>query len=129
METKNYDKEERFDPATVEALKLHYAEILRLLGEDPAREGLLKTPERVAKAMAFLTKGYDENPLDIIRSAMFREEYRQMVLVKDIELYSLCEHHMLPFYGKAHVAYIPNGYITFPLNADIRKFPVHTSGL
>lgn len=112
METKNYDKEERFDPATVEALKLHYAEILRLLGEDPAREGLLKTPERVAKAMAFLTKGYDENPLDIIRSAMFREEYRQMVLVKDIELYSLCEHHMLPFYGKAHVAYIPNGYIT-----------------
>ena len=109
METKNYDKEERFDPATVEALKLHYAEILRLLGEDPAREGLLKTPERVAKAMAFLTKGYDENPLDIIRSAMFREEYRQMVLVKDIELYSLCEHHMLPFYGKAHVAYIPNG--------------------
>ena len=87
-------------------------EILRLLGEDPAREGLLKTPERVAKAMAFLTKGYDENPLDIIRSAMFREEYRQMVLVKDIELYSLCEHHMLPFYGKAHVAYIPNGYIT-----------------
>ena len=105
METKNYDKEERFDPATVEALKLHYAEILRLLGEDPAREGLLKTPERVAKAMAFLTKGYDENPLDIIRSAMFREEYRQMVLVKDIELYSL-------FYGKAHVAYIPNGRIT-----------------
>ena len=101
METKNYDKEGRFDPATVEALKLHYAEILRLLGEDPAREGLLKTPERVAKAMAFLTKGYDENPLDIIRSAMFREEYRQMVLVKDIELYSLCEHHMLPFYGNA----------------------------
>jgi len=100
METKNYDKEERFDPATVEALKLRYADILRLLGEDPAREGLLKTPERVAKAMAFLTKGYDENPLDIIRSAMFREEYRQMVLVKDIELYSLCEHHMLPFYGK-----------------------------
>lgn len=112
METKNYDKEERFDPATIEALKLHYAEILRLLGEDPAREGLLKTPERVAKAMSFLTKGYDENPLEIIRSATFREEYRQMVLVKDIELYSMCEHHMLPFYGKAHVAYIPNGYIT-----------------
>ena len=111
METKNYDKEERFDPATVEALKLHYAEILRLLGEDPAREGLLKTPERVAKAMAFLTKGYDENPLDIIRSAMFREEYRQMVLVKDIELYSLCEHHMLPFYGTAAIAYIPDGEV------------------
>ena len=109
METKNYEKEERFDAATVEALKHHYSEILRLLGEDPAREGLLKTPERVAKAMSFLTKGYDENPLEIIRSAMFREEYKQMVLVKDIELYSLCEHHMLPFYGKAHVAYIPDG--------------------
>ena len=107
-----YTKEERFDAATVEALKEHYAAILRLLGEDPAREGLLKTPERVAKAMSFLTKGYDENPLEIIRSATFREEYKQMVLVKDIELYSLCEHHMLPFYGKAHVAYIPNGYIT-----------------
>ena len=112
MELKNYDKEERFDPATVEALKGHYIEILRLLGEDPAREGLLKTPERVAKAMSFLTKGYDENPLEIIRSATFREEYKQMVLVKDIELYSMCEHHMLPFYGKAHVAYIPNGHIT-----------------
>ena len=112
MELKNYDKEERFDPATVEALKGHYTEILRLLGEDPAREGLLKTPERVAKAMSFLTKGYDENPLEIIRSATFREEYKQMVLVKDIELYSMCEHHMLPFYGKVHVAYIPNGYIT-----------------
>ena len=96
METKNYEKEERFDAATVEALRGHYSEILRLLGENPAREGLLKTPERVAKAMSFLTKGYDENPLEILRSAMFREEYKQMVLVKDIELYSLCEHHMLP---------------------------------
>ena len=105
METKNYEKEERFDAATVEALRGHYSEILRLLGENPAREGLLKTPERVAKAMSFLTKGYDENPLEILRSAMFREEYKQMVLVKDIELYSLCEHHMLPFYGKAHVAH------------------------
>ena len=112
MEGRNYMKEERFDAGRVEALKHHYAEILRLLGEDPSREGLLKTPERVAKAMAFLTKGYEENPLEIIRSATFREEYKQMVLVKDIELYSLCEHHMLPFYGKAHVAYIPNGYIT-----------------
>ncbi len=98
MEERNYQKEERFDPHTVEALKHHYAEILRLLGEDPTREGLLKTPERVAKAMSFLTKGYDEDPLQIIRSATFREEYKQMVLVKDIELYSLCEHHMLPFY-------------------------------
>ena len=107
-----YCQEERFDEARTEALKEHYAAVLRLLGEDPAREGLVKTPERVAKAMAFLTKGYAENPLEILRSAMFREEYRQMVLVKEIELYSLCEHHMLPFYGKAHVAYIPDGYIT-----------------
>lgn len=112
MEPKIYCKEERFDASTTEALKAHYAAVLELLGEDPAREGLVKTPERVAKAMAFLTKGYAENPLDILRSAMFREEYRQMVLVKEIELYSLCEHHMLPFYGKAHVAYIPDGYIT-----------------
>lgn len=112
METKNYEKEERFDATTVDALAHHYGEILRLLGENPEREGLVKTPERVAKAMAFLTRGYTENPLDIIRSATFREEYKQMVLVKDIELYSLCEHHMLPFYGKAHVAYIPNGRIT-----------------
>ena len=106
MEPNIYCKEERFDEARTEALKEHYAAVLRLLGEDPAREGLVKTPERVAKAMAFLTKGYAENPLEILRSAMFREEYRQMVLVKEIELY------MLPFYGKAHVAYIPDGYIT-----------------
>ena len=112
MEPNIYCKEERFDEARTEALKEHYAAVLRLLGEDPAREGLVKTPERVAKAMAFFTKGYAENPLEILRSAMFREEYRQMVLVKEIELYSLCEHHMLPFYGKAHVAYIPDGYIT-----------------
>ena len=90
----------------------HYREILRLLGEDPDREGLLKTPERVAKAMSFITKGYSQNPIDILRSAIFKEEYQQMVLVKDIELFSVCEHHMLPFIGKAHVAYIPNGYIT-----------------
>ena len=109
---KHYEKEEHFDTAALDALKEHYTEILRLLGEDPTREGLLKTPERVAKAMSFLMKGYDENPLEIIRSAMFREEYKQMVLVKEIELYSLCEHHLLPFYGKAHVAYIPNGHIT-----------------
>lgn len=107
-----YRKEEAFAPETIEKLKEHYAAILGLLGEDASREGLLKTPERVAKAMMFLTKGYSINPLDILRSAMFREEYKQMVLVKDIELYSMCEHHMLPFYGKAHVAYIPNGRIT-----------------
>ena len=118
MEERTYNKEERFDARTIEALKLHYAEILRLLGEDPSREGLLKTPERVAKAMAFLTKGYEENPLEIIRSATFREEYKQMVLVKDIELYSLCEHHMLPFYGKAHVAYIPNGHVAVVIEAS-----------
>ena len=94
-----YRKEEICDPETIGKLREHYAAILGLLGEDPQREGLLKTPERVAKAMLFLTKGYAEDPLQIIRSAMFREEYKQMVLVKDIELYSLCEHHMLPFYG------------------------------
>ncbi len=108
----NFKKEELYNPETIERLKEHYTDVLRLLGEDPAREGLVKTPERMAKAMCFLTKGYAENPLEIIRSAMFREEYKQMVLVKDIELYSMCEHHLLPFYGKAHVAYIPNGHIT-----------------
>ena len=107
-----YHKEESFDPETIGKLKGHYAAILCLLGEDVGREGLVKTPERVAKAMSFLTKGYRVDPLSILRSAMFREEYKQMVLVKDIELYSLCEHHMLHFYCKAHVAYIPNGYIT-----------------
>ena len=112
MEKKLYEKQEIYDPATIAELSEHYAAILRLLGEDPTREGLLKTPERVAKAMAFMTKGYTEDPRDILLSAMFREEYRQMVLVRDIEVYSLCEHHMLPFYGKAHVAYIPDGYIT-----------------
>ena len=107
-----YKKEERFDPEKTQLLTEHYRQILALLGEDTAREGLLKTPERVAKAMAFLTKGYDEDPTEILRSAIFREEYKQMVVVKDIEVYSMCEHHMLPFYGKAHVAYIPDGYIT-----------------
>ncbi|MFI3306010.1 MAG: GTP cyclohydrolase I FolE [Rikenellaceae bacterium] len=112
MNERNYIREERYDLEKVEQLKYHYGEILRLLGEDCEREGLVKTPERVAKAMMYLTKGYDENPLEIIRSAMFREEYQQMVIVKDIELYSLCEHHILPFFGKAHIAYIPNGHIT-----------------
>ncbi len=90
----------------------HYKSIIGLLGEDTGREGLLKTPERVAKAMQFLTKGYGEDPEKVLTSAMFQENYKQMVIVKDIDFFSLCEHHMLPFFGKAHVAYIPNKYIT-----------------
>mgnify|MGYP002624754137 CR=1 FL=1 len=107
-----YRKEDIFDEKTTAALTEHNKKILELLGEDPKREGLLKTPCRVAKSMQFLTQGYTQAPEEILRSAMFKEEYQQMVLVKDIELYSICEHHLLPFYGKAHVAYIPNGYIT-----------------
>ena len=107
-----YAKVEKFNKEKTERLAALYREILSLIGEDVNREGLLKTPERVAKAMQFLTQGYDMDAEEIIRSAMFREDYRQMVIVKDIELYSMCEHHMLPFYGKAHVAYIPNHYIT-----------------
>lgn len=107
-----YDNTEKFDDKTIDDIAGHYRAILSLLGEDPTREGLEKTPMRAAKAMAFFTKGYVQNPTEILLSARFREEYRQMVIVKDIELYSLCEHHLLPFYGKVHVAYIPNGYIT-----------------
>jgi GTP cyclohydrolase I len=107
-----YTKVEHFDKDTTEALMTHYKAILSLLGEDTGRDGLQKTPERVARSMQFLMQGYNIDPAVILKSALFKEEYRQMVLVKDIELYSLCEHHMLPFYGKAHVAYIPNGYIT-----------------
>ncbi len=107
-----YKKKELFTPETTSKLAEHYKDILGLLGEDPSREGLLKTPERVAKSMQFLMHGYQIDPVAILKSAMFKEEYQQMVLVKDIELYSMCEHHLLPFYGKAHVAYIPNGYIT-----------------
>ena len=107
-----YKREEIYDPETTAQLMEHYYAILKLLGEDTSREGLLKTPERVAKCMQFLTKGYNEEPAEILRSAIFKEDYKQMVIVKDIELYSLCEHHMLPFFGKAHVAYIPNGKIT-----------------
>ena len=108
----NYRREDIYDAERIEKLSYHYREILTLLGEDPTREGLLKTPERVAKAMSFITKGYAQDPVQIVTSAVFREEYKQMVLVKDIELFSLCEHHLMPFVGKAHVAYIPNGYIT-----------------
>lgn len=93
-------------------LKKHYEAILSLIGEDPAREGLVKTPERVAKAMQFLIQGYEQSPEDILRGAMFREDYKQMVIVRDIDFYSMCEHHMLPFFGKVHIGYIPNGYIT-----------------
>ncbi len=108
----SYQKLEIYNDPVTDALAAHYREVLHLLGEDPQREGLLKTPLRVARSMQFLTKGYQEDGAEILRSAMFREEYHQMVVVKDIELYSMCEHHMLPFYGKAHVAYIPDGYIT-----------------
>lgn len=107
-----YSREDNYDIKVTEEIAGHYKEILRLLGEDPEREGLLKTPERVAKAMQFLTKGYTQDGAEIIRSAMFTEEYSQMVLVKDIELYSTCEHHLMPFIGKAYVAYIPDGKIT-----------------
>lgn len=107
-----YFSEEKYDAETTEKIAAHVREILKLLGEDIEREGLLKTPERVAKAMQFMTKGYAQDGVEIIKSAIFDEEYQQMVLIKDIELYSSCEHHMLPFIGKAHVAYIPNGKIT-----------------
>ncbi len=108
---KGYLKVDQYDDECVAKLAAHYKEIIRLLGENPLREGLLKSPERVAKAMLYCTNGYDLNPEEILRSALFHEDYKQMVVVKDIEIYSLCEHHMLPFVGKAHVAYIPNGTI------------------
>jgi GTP cyclohydrolase I len=100
------------DEKIIEGLKANCRSMLQLIGEDPEREGLLKTPERVAKAMLAVTSGYNEDPQAILRAAMFKEDYSQMVVVKDIDFYSLCEHHILPFFGKVHVAYIPNGYIT-----------------
>ena len=109
---KNYKRHDEFDAQRIERLAYHYREILSLLGEDPDREGLVKSPERIAKAMSFVTKGYAEDPIQIIKSATFSEEYNHMVLVKDIALFSMCEHHMMPFIGKARVAYIPNGKIT-----------------
>jgi len=108
----SYRKIEKYDPEKTALLAFHYQKILELLGENPEREGLEKTPYRVAKAMQFLLQGYEMDPVEILQSAMFKEDYRQMVIVKDIEIYSMCEHHLLPFIGKAHVAYIPNGYIT-----------------
>lgn len=107
-----YTKIEKYDEEVTSGLIKNYHEALGLLGEDPDREGLVKTPERVAKAMQFLTQGYQQDPIAIINSARFKESVSEMVIVKDIELYSMCEHHMLPFFGKAHIAYIPNGWIT-----------------
>ena len=107
----SYEHHERYDADVTARLAAHTDEALRLLGEDPGREGLAKTPERAAKALQFLTKGYGEDAEAILRSALFTEDYSEMVVVKHIEFYSLCEHHMLPFYGRAHVAYIPDGRI------------------
>lgn len=106
-----YKKIDQYNDHLVDSISDMYKNILDDVGENPTREGLLKTPVRAAKAMQFLTQGYDLNPAEILRSAMFKEDYSQMVIVKDIEVYSLCEHHLLPFFGKAHVAYIPNGHI------------------
>jgi GTP cyclohydrolase I len=106
-----YQKIDRYNPELIETLSAHYSDVLKQIGENPQREGLLKTPERIAKAMLYLTHGYDLDAREILNSAMFKEEYSQMVIVKDIEVYSMCEHHMLPFFGKAHIAYIPNGYV------------------
>src|SRR5688572_10193856 len=106
-----YMKDEVYTEETIQAMQRNYAELINLVGENPLRDGLLKTPERAAKALQYLTHGYDLNPAKVLMSAMFAEEYSEMVIVKDIELFSLCEHHILPFFGKAHIAYIPNGHI------------------
>jgi GTP cyclohydrolase IA len=111
-QTEGYEKIDLYNVDNIEKLSSHYKEILKLIGEDTNREGLSKTPERVAKSIQFLTHGYLLDPVAILNSAKFKEDYREMVIVKDIEIYSMCEHHMIPFIGKAHVAYIPNGYIT-----------------
>lgn len=107
----NYKKTDHYDIKNTEKISEYYSDIIQKIGEQPDREGLLKTPERAAKAIQFLTHGYSLDPVEVLKSAMFKEDYKQMVIVKDIEVYSLCEHHLLPFFGKAHVAYIPNGYI------------------
>ncbi len=106
-----YQKIDTYNDEVIENIASHYKQILGAIGEDPQREGILKTPERAAKALQYLTHGYDLDASAILKSAMFKEEYSQMVIVKDIEVYSLCEHHLLPFFGKAHIAYIPNGHI------------------
>ncbi len=108
----DYERIDRYDPEKLVELSKHYREILRLTGEDPGREGLIDTPMRVAKAIQYFTHGNDVDPVEILNSAKFREDYREMVIVKNIEIFSMCEHHLIPFIGKAHVAYIPDGYIT-----------------
>ena len=108
----DYERIDSFDQEKIEKLSGHYSEILNLIGEDVNREGLIDTPVRVAKAIQYFTHGYDVDPVEILKSAKFKEDYREMVIVKDIDVFSMCEHHMIPFIGKAHVAYIPNGYIT-----------------
>ena len=111
-DNQGYSKVEVYHEENILKMAEHYREIIKLLGEDTEREGLIQSPVRISKAMQFLTQGYNMDPDEILKSAMFKEDYRQMVIVKDIEIYSLCEHHLLPFFGKAYVAYIPNGYIT-----------------
>jgi GTP cyclohydrolase I len=111
MDDYGYKKVDTYNYRKVKAMARHYREILKMIGENPDRDGLLETPDRVAKSMQFLTHGYLLKPEDILMSSMFKEDYKQMVIVKNIEIYSLCEHHMIPFFGKAHVAYIPNGHI------------------
>lgn len=110
-EMDGYEKIDQYNPQRIKSLSSHYESIITHIGEKTSREGLVKTPERAAKALQFLMHGYDLNPDEILKSALFNDDYRQMVIVKDIEIYSMCEHHLLPFFGKAHVAYIPNGCI------------------
>lgn len=125
-----YSKKDFYHPEKTESIKQYYEEMISTLGENPQREGLLKTPERAAKAMQFLTHGYSLDAEAILKSALFKEEYNEMVIVKDIEVYSLCEHHLLPFFGKAHIAYIPNGFVVglskIPRVVDVfaRRFQV-----